>query len=387
MSDLNAILTILVIGLCFGVVGLLVLLFKRNGTIRGDSSLSEQLSKEIGEKVNTAFGESVTTLTELANDKLGTTREAAEESFESKKKLIDQRMTDISKTLKEVTDTLKKYDIDSTQRHTELRTNIEKVSGQAKELTETTTDLGKVLSSSQSRGQWGEKMAEDVLTLAGFIEGINYEKQVTTTTGFSDGGIRPDYTFNLPQGLVLNMDVKFPLDNYARYIAADTDSERQTHEKAFLADVKGHIGTISSKEYNDPSNGTVDYVLMFIPNEGVYEFIFRNGGDVIDTALQQKIIVCSPLTVFAILSVIRQSMDNFAISQTSGQILEVLTGFEKQWDNFKEHMERTEKQLSTFTKSFQALKGTRSNQLDRSIDKIQELKASRDDIEALPDNT
>ena len=63
---------------------------------------------------------------------------------------------------------------------------------------------------------------------------------------------------------------------------------------------------------------------------------YKNGEGVIDGALQKKIIVCSPLTMFAILSVIRQSMDNFAISKTSGEILEVLGGFEKQWENFKD---------------------------------------------------
>ena len=79
------------------------------------------------------------------------------------------------------------------------------------------------------------------------------------------------------------------------------------------------------------------YILLFYKHDKnilSYEFIYKNGEEVIDGALQKKIIVCSPLTMFAILSVIRQSMDNFAISKTSGEILEVLGGFEKQWENF-----------------------------------------------------
>ena len=130
--------------------------------------------------------------------------------------------------------------------------------------------------------------------------------------------------------------------------------------------------------------GTVDYVLMFIPNEGVYEFIYKNNASVIDTALEKKIIVCSPLTMFAILAVIRQSIDNFAISKTSGEILEVLGGFEKQRDNFKDQMDKTERQLNTFTGSFQSLKSTRSNQLERSLNRVQQLRDSRAE-EALPE--
>jgi len=385
MDGLTLILTLLVIALCIGMAGMFLMLIKIKGaTSTGGDLLQQEISREIGEKVNAAFGESIKTLTDVANDKLGSVRKETNEDLENKKKLIDIRIADIGKTLDEVQKTLKKYDTDSNTRLTKLSADITNVSTQTKELAESTTGLNNVLNSSQARGQWGEKMAEDVLQLAGFIEGINYEKQETSNMQFGDGRIRPDFTFKMPDGLRLNMDVKFPLDNYAKYVSAESDDEQDGYQKAFMRDVNNHIGTISNKEYIDPTGGTMDYVLMFIPNEGVYEFIYKNGEGVIDGALQKKIIVCSPLTMFAILSVIRQSMDNFAISKTSGEILEVLGGFEKQWETFKDHMDRTEKQLGTFTNSFNALKTTRSNQLERSMGKVQELREARG-IEALPE--
>ena len=68
------------------------------------------------------------------------------------------------------------------------------------------------------RGQWGERIAEDVLRLSGFLEGVNYLRQHTLT----DSGGRPDYTFLMPNGLVMHMDVKFPLDNYLRFLDAES---------------------------------------------------------------------------------------------------------------------------------------------------------------------
>src|SRR6478609_5722988 len=65
-------------------------------------------------------------------------------------------------------------------------------------LSEHTQQLREVLASSKARGQWGERMAEDVLRLAGLIEGVNYRKQAT----LDDGAGRPDYTFMLPNGRV-----------------------------------------------------------------------------------------------------------------------------------------------------------------------------------------
>ena len=58
-----------------------------------------------------------------------------------------------------------------------------------------------------------------MLRKAGFIEGINYEKQEII-----NGGGKPDYTFKMPPDRVLYMDVKFPLDKYAEYINAESDA-------------------------------------------------------------------------------------------------------------------------------------------------------------------
>jgi DNA recombination protein RmuC len=385
MDGLTIFLTLLVIFLCIGMTGMFLTLNKIKGaTAIGGESLHQEISQEIGNTVRASFGESIKTLTDVANDKLGSVRKEANRDLENKKDLIDIRMADVAKTLDEVQKTLKKYDTDSNARLTKLSADITNVSTQTKELAVTTNDLNSVLNSSQARGQWGEKMAEDVLTLAGFIEGVNYEKQETSDTQGGEGRIRPDFTFTMPDGLMLNMDVKFPLDNYAKYISADSDDERDSFQKTFMRDVRNHIGAISNKEYIDPSGGTVDYVLMFIPNEGVYEFIYKTNVELIDTALEKKIIVCSPLTMFAILAVIRQSIDNFAISKTSGEILKVLGGFENQWELFKKHMDKTERQLTTFTGSFQSLKTTRTNQLERSLDKVQQLRETRSS-EALPE--
>ena len=50
-------------------------------------------------------------------------------------------------------------------------------------LTKRTDNLNDVLSNSQARGQWGERLAEDMLRAAGFVEGVNYEKQATIEIG------------------------------------------------------------------------------------------------------------------------------------------------------------------------------------------------------------
>ena len=86
----------------------------------------------------------------------------------------------------------------------------------------------------------------------------------------------PDYTFPLPQGRKVNMDVKFPLDNYVRYLEAERDADRETLKAQFLRDVKARIKEVTTRDYINPEENTLDYVLVFIPNEQVYAFINEN---------------------------------------------------------------------------------------------------------------
>ncbi|HEX5588065.1 MAG TPA: DNA recombination protein RmuC, partial [Acidimicrobiia bacterium] len=150
--------------------------------------------------------------------------------------------------------------------------------------------------------------------------------------------------------------------------------EREQYRRAFLKDVRLRLREVTTREYVDPSANTVDCVLLFIPNEQVYAFIQEQDRSVLDDALQAKVVFCSPLTLFAVLAVIRQAVDNFRVSQTSQEILGVLHGFQKQWDKFVEQMDKVGRSLKTAGSAFDELEGARRRQLERELDKIDAVR-------------
>jgi DNA recombination protein RmuC len=190
------------------------------------------------------------------------------------------------------------------------------------------------------------------------------------------GGI-PDYTFLLPQGLMLHMDVKFPLNNYLRVLDATSDVEREHARKEFLRDVRLRLREVTRRDYVDPASGTVDCVLLFIPNEQVYAFIQEHDRTILDDALRSKVVFCSPVTLFAVLAVIRQAVDNFQLSRTSDEILARLQGFEKQWDRFVEQMDKVGRNLKTASNAFEELEGTRRRGVERELERIDALRRDR----------
>jgi DNA recombination protein RmuC len=251
-----------------------------------------------------------------------------------------------------------------------LTSQLQAAGRQTQVLADTTQSLREALSSTTARGQWGERMAEDVLRLAGFVDGVNYRRHQSLP---GSGGV-PDYTFLLPQDLVLHMDVKFPLNNYLRVLDATSDVEREHARKEFLKDVRLRLREVTRRDYVDPAGGTVDCVLLFIPNEQVYAFIHEQDRAILDDALRSKVVFCSPLTLFAVLAVIRQAVDNFQLGRTSHEILERLQGFEKQWDRFVDQMDKVGRNLRTASNAFEELEGTRRRGVERELERIDALR-------------
>jgi DNA recombination protein RmuC len=238
----------------------------------------------------------------------------------------------------------------------------------------TTQSLREALASPKARGQWGERMAEDVLRLAGFVEHVNYEKQ----TAVAGGRAVPDFTFPLPKGHVLYMDVKFPLAAYLRYLDAGTEAERGAHRAAFVRDVRLRVRELAGREYmRQGTRPSVDYVLMFLPNETVAAFVHECDPGLVDEALGQQVVLCSPLTLFALLGVIRQAFDNFMVEQTSEEILAVLGAFEQQWQKFAASLDAVGKRLDSTQKAYDELAGTRRRALERPLARLSSLRTDR----------
>ena len=267
----------------------------------------------------------------------------------------------------------------SAQRFGQVDASLRSHAEVAAALANTTRSLHEALANPQARGQWGERMAEDVLRLAGFVENVNYRKQSQLRSAGGEGATgRPDFTFELPKGHVLHMDVKFPLAAYLRYLAATTDVERAEHLKAFLRDVRAKVKDLARRNYHEGEQRSVDYVLLFLPNEQLTGFIHEHDPALLDDALGQRVVMCSPLTLFAFLGVIRQAFDNFVVEQRSVEILELVGQFGVQWRKYTASTDKLKRHFVSLHNEFDELTTTRERALDRSVRQIEGLRDQRE---------
>lgn len=363
------------IGAGLAIASLFFFLFLK--TKKDSSAQFEQLSEKFKDSFSAmsmeAFSKSVEEFRKAASETLDSQTRLGEEKLEGKKTLIDQQLITINKELEKVANTIKEFDKGTENKFGQLSMHLKNSVEQTGRLQETTEQLKQALSSTKTRGQWGERMAEDVLRTAGFLEGVNYHKQKSLEG--SQG--KPDFTFYLPQDLKINMDVKFPLDNYLNYLNAENSVEKEAFRLKFLRDVKQRIKEVTTREYINPEDKTVDYMLVFIPNEQVYGFINENDATLLDEALKNKVVLCSPITLYAILVVIRQAIDNFKMERAADQILNLLAQFNSQWLKFTDSMEKVGRRINDAQKEYVNLSTTRLNQLERPLRQIEDIRTEK----------
>jgi DNA recombination protein RmuC len=317
----------------------------------------------------------VALVTSVAGDKLGDHLAAGSRELEVRSGAFEQRLGEMRGEMRDelarVTQLVEAMRREKAEQHGSLLAGLEQAQRASGQLAETTQHLREALASPKARGQWGERIADDVLRAAGFVEGVSYRKQTTLP-----GRGLPDFTFLLPGGWLLNMDAKFPIDNYLRYLECESETDRQRCRTQFVRDVRDRVKELGKRGYIEGGD-TLDELLLFIPNESVYAFIHEHDPELLDVALRQRVVLCSPITLFAVLAVIRQAVDQFRFERTSDEILGCLTGFRQQWDKMAEAIDLVAKRFDTAQRGLEDVVGPRKRQLERQLDAIDALATQR----------
>jgi len=309
------------------------------------------------------LSKAIDTLVTVASQKLGEEKNIIQTDLQGKKDSIEKLITDIKQQLT----TVEKERVGS---FTGLREAIENTTKITKELSVTTEGLKRTLSSDRMRGAFGEKVAEDLLKQSGFVIGTSYSKQET----FGEG--RPDFTIYLPDKTKINVDAKFPYANIVKMSETDNEDQKKQFLKAFESDIKSKISDVSTRNYINPEDNTVDFVVVFIPNEMIFSFIYEKFPDILEQAFANKIVFAGPFSFTAILRMVRQAYDNFRYQKNVQSIITQIKIFEQEFIKYNQEFDKIGPRIDALSKQYNAVNTTRSHKLLRVIDKIKLDKPS-----------
>lgn len=310
-----------------------------------------------------------------------------EEKSEKFTKLNQDNLAGILKPLGENIDIFKKkveevYDKEAKERFSlgkEVSRLVElnqKISDQANNLTNA------LKGNSKTQGDWGQMILENILEKSGLVKDREYfvQEYLKDADGNylknEDGTkMQPDVIVAYPDNRKVIVDSKVSLTAYTRYAETDDPAEQKKALDEHLKSVRKHIDELSRKNYQDfaPS---LDFVMMFVPNEPACLLAMQNDADLWHYAYHKRILLISPTNLIASLKLIvdlwkreYQNRNAQDIAERGAALYDKFVGFVDSLTDIGGHIERTQK---SYEAALGQLKEGRGNLIGQA-EKLKEL--------------
>lgn len=235
----------------------------------------------------------------------------------------------------------------------------------------------------KTQGDWGEMILERILENSGLTKGREYFIQETlrddsnrTVQGENGSLMRPDVMIVYPDDRKVIIDSKVSLTAYINYCNATTDSERAIALKAHLQSVRKHIEELSQKNYCAWTGGSLDFVMMFIPNEASYVLAMQTEAGLWSEAYRKRVLLLSPANLIVSLKLTAdlwsreyQNRNALEIADRGAKLYDKCIAFLESFMAIGDHIRKTQE---TYDQALGRLKDGNGNLIAQTL-KLKEL--------------
>lgn len=356
------------------VLVLIVLIGLIVGGIWAYRSIQTQLTavaepEKMTDLVNKIFGQSANQIAVQSKAILASEKDTIKVDLANKQEVMEKLVGQLRDEMKIKQDELRGLEKDRLKQFAEMTTALTDHRKLTEELKTSTEQLASVLSNNQMRGEWGERIIEDLLRSNGLVEGIHYARQQFLAGSTT---LKPDISLKLPDNKVVAVDAKFPYQEIQKMALAETKSAKAGHAKQFETDLKIKINKVAA--YIEPEHGTLDYAIMFVPNEMVFSFINQKFPHLVDEAMNKRVMIVSPFTFLIVARTVLESYRNFMIGDKLKEVVKYVDEFAKEWGLYKEEFSKFGRSIETLKVGFEKLTTTRTKQMDKRIDRIESYR-------------
>ncbi|MES2223432.1 MAG: DNA recombination protein RmuC [Patescibacteria group bacterium] len=247
------------------------------------------------------------------------------EQMNTLSKVVDEKMSDSNSKMQ---DTMRNQFSESAKIIKEVTqglTKLDETNRQVVSFTDQLQSLQDILKNPKQRGILGEYYLETLLK--NVLPPGSYEMQFKLGKDEEGRDLIPDAIVRV-KDKIIPIDSKFSLENYNRIIEEKNEAEKEKLEKLFVNDLKNRI--VETSKYIQPSKGTMDFAMMFIPHESIYyDLIINKIGALKDdnenliqrAASKYKVIIVSPTSFLAYLQTILQGLKAMQIEEQAKDII------------------------------------------------------------------
>ena len=287
-------------------------------------------------------------------------------------RLLDQTSNQLkaqnSESMKTITDPLRE-NIDQLQRaiqqtNSETAKQTASLSQQLKEMSEQTTRINTtatrltnvIRGGNKAQGNWGERMLTEILESQGFREGIDFDTQQVIITDDSSKRLVPDVILHYPHDEDVVVDSKMSIEAYYLYVNTEEQALKQRYAQDLVRSIRSQMSGLAQKDYSSyvkPPRRAIDFVIMFVPNEGALQLAMQTDPRLWGEAFDKQVFITSQQNLMAILKMIQIAWRQYAQTENQKRVFGMAEELLRRVGEFIKRFEKVGKDIEALHSDYE----------------------------------
>lgn len=330
-----------------------------------------------------ALSKNNATFLDLAKSVFAQFQEKAKSEFSMSAKSVNDLVVPIKSALENVDVKLAKLEKDRVGAYEALRQQVDDMMNAQKSLKDETNHLVSALKMPSVRGRWGEMQLRRVVELAGMLEHCDFEEQVEVTNDTKT--IRPDMVIYLPGNRHIIVDAKAPLSAYLQALESKDENVKKNFLREHAKQIRNHISILANKKYWEQFQRSPEFVIMFLPGEVFLSVATEYDRNLIEFAMQQRIILSTPTILLGLLYAVAQGWRQENLAENAKQIIKMGQDLYHRLSVMTEHVASLGKSINSTVQNYNSTVASLESRVLSSARRFKDFEVhERNIIELVP---
>lgn len=312
-----------------------------------------------------------------AQDQLNTVAEKLRGDWGTQKEAMKGLVDPLQQSLKTLDTQVQALEQKREGAYRGLETQLQQLLQAHSQLQITTATLAQALKSSSVRGKWGEFQLRRVVELAGMVRHVDFDEQTATDEG------RPDMVIRLPNEGILPVDAKTPMQAYLSAMEATDEQARTVLLNEHTQAIRNRIRELSQRKYWLQFERAPDFVVMFVPNDSCLSSAFDRDPELLNNAIQQRVLPTTPVTLLALLKTVAYGWQQQQIAESAHAIAEAGRQLHERLGTFTGYLADLGRRLNQSVQDYNKAVGSMESRVMPSARRLREMGVAASDIPPL----